>query len=277
MRRAFVLALLVAGLAGCTGVFFQPMRQHVHTPADAGVAFEDVALTAGDGTQLHAWLLPAVGRARGVVVFLHGNAENISTHIASVLWLPARGYHVLAPDYRGYGRSAGTPTVAGVLDDVDAAVRYAADPARFGGLPVVLFGQSLGGAFALVHAGDPQHRARLAGVVADSAFSGFRDIAREKLRVSALTRWLAWPAGWLVDDRARPVDAVARIAPLPLLLMHGDRDAVVPVGHARRLFEAAGEPKTLWIVPGAAHTAALRSMEWRDRLAGWLDGVVTRP
>ena len=276
MGRAFAAILLAAGLAGCTNVFFQPARQHFHTPAEAGVDYRDVALTASDGTKLHAWLLPAVGQPRGVVVFLHGNAENISTHIASVLWLPARGYHVLAPDYRGYGRSAGTPTVAGVLDDVDTTVRYAVDPARFGGLPVVLFGQSLGGALAIVHAGESKHRGGLAGVVADSAFAGFRDIAREKLRLSALTGWLAWPAGWLVDDSARPLAAVARIAPLPLLLFHGDRDAVVPVEHSRRLFDAAREPKTLWIVPGAGHTAALRSVEWRDRLVQFLDGVVAR-
>ena len=245
MRRAFVAVLLAANLAGCTNVFFQPARQHVHTPAEAGVEYRDVALTASDGTKLHAWLLPAVGQPRGVVVFLHGNAENISTHIASVLWLPARGWHVLAPDYRGYGRSEGTPTVAGVLDDVDTTVRYAVDPARFGRLPVVLFGQSLGGALAIVHAGESKQRGGLAGVVADSAFAGFRDIAREKLRLSALTGWLAWPAGWLVDDSARPLAAVGRIAPLPLLLFHGDRDTVVPVEHSRRLFEAAREPKTL--------------------------------
>ncbi len=79
-----------------------------------------------------------------------------------------------------------------------------------------------------------------------------------------------------MDDSARPLTAVGRIAPLPLLLFHGDRDVVVPVDHSRRLFDAAREPKTLWIVPGAGHTAALRSVEWRDRLAQFLDGLVAR-
>jgi uncharacterized protein len=278
-RRLFpqlVAAFLVASLAGCTGLFFQPMRPHVQVPSDAGVAFRDVALTASDGVRLHGWVLPAQGEPRGVVVFLHGNAQNISTHVAAVLWLPARGYHVVVPDYRGYGRSEGKPSLDGVLRDVDAATAYAADPANFGGLPVVLFGQSLGGALALVHAGDPSHRGRLAGVVTDSAFSGFRDIAREKLRLWWVTRWFAGPLGWLVDDGARPTDAVARIAPVPLLLIHGDRDVVVPVHHASRLFDAALAPKSLWIAPGAGHIEALRRPEMRDRLARHLDGLVSR-
>lgn len=276
MARHLVSLLVVACLAGCTGLFFQPMRQHVHSPTDAGVAFRDIALTASDGVRLHAWVLPARGEARGVVVFLHGNAENISTHVASVLWLPARGYHVVVPDYRGYGRSEGKPSLDGVLRDVDAATAYAADPTNFGGLPVVLFGQSLGGALALVHAGHPAHRERLVGVISDSAFSGFRDIAREKLRLWWVTRWIAWPLGWLVDDSARPADAVARIAPMPVLLIHGDRDMIVPVQHASRLFDAARAPKTQWIVPGAGHIEALRSPEMRDRFARYLDGLVAR-
>lgn len=274
MRRALLLMLVVC-LQGCTNLFFQPMRPHVHSPAEAGVEYRDVAITTRDGVRLHAWVLPARGEARGVVVFLHGNAENISTHMASVLWLPARGYHVLLPDYRGYGRSEGTPSLQGALNDVDAAMTYAADPANFGGLPVVLFGQSLGGALALVHAGDASHRSRLVGVVTDSAFSGFRDIAREKLRLSWLTGWLAGPLGMLVDDDAKPTDAAARITPVPLLLIHGDRDVVVPVAHARRLFDAAGAPKALWIAPGAGHIGALRSTEFRDRLAHYLDTLVT--
>jgi fermentation-respiration switch protein FrsA (DUF1100 family) len=274
---AMLVVVLATGLPGCTNLFFQPMRQHVHSPADAGVEFRDVTLTARDGTRLHAWVLPARGEARGVVVFLHGNAENISTHVASVLWLPARGYHVLAPDYRGYGRSEGRPTLRGVLEDVDAAVGHAADPVHFGGLPVVLFGQSLGGSLALVHAGEDGGRSRLAGVVTDSAFSSFRDIAREKLRLWWLTAWLAWPLGLLVEDGARPSAGASRIAPVPLLLMHGDRDGIVPPEHARRLFDAARAPKTLWIAPGAGHIAALRSEEWRDRLASYLDGIVRRP
>jgi fermentation-respiration switch protein FrsA (DUF1100 family) len=277
MAWRLVLLLVLACLAGCTGLFFQPMRQHVHSPMDAGVAFRDIALTASDGVRLHAWVLPAQGEARGVVVFLHGNAENISTHVASVLWLPARGYHVVVPDYRGYGRSEGKPSLDGVLRDVDAATAYAADPMNFGGLPIVLFGQSLGGALALVHAGDPAHRERLAGVISDSAFSGFRDIAREKLRLWWVTRWIAWPLGWLVDDDARPVDAVARIAPVPVLLIHGDRDVIVPVQHSSRLFDAARAPKTQWIAPGAGHIQALRSPEMRDRFARYLDGLVARP
>ena len=107
MRRLLLIGLLSVGLLGCNGVFFVPYRAHVQTPKQLGLAYEDVYFQAGDGTLLHAWFLPAESKALGTILFLHGNAENISTHIMSVRWLPARGFNVLLLDYRGYGASGG--------------------------------------------------------------------------------------------------------------------------------------------------------------------------
>lgn len=271
MRRALCALLAVAALAGCTGLFFHPLRPHLHQPSELGVAHEDVYIDTRDGVRLHGWFLPAPGRARGTVLFFHGNAENISTHIASVYWLPARGYNVLLPDYRGYGLSQGSPSLPGLLEDLDSTVRYALarpdiDPER-----LVMFGQSLGGALAADYVAGSAYRANIRALVIDSTFASFRGITREKLAAFWLTWPLAWPLGFTVNDAHSPIKSIARVAPIPLLIIHGERDGIVPPDHGQRLYDAAQEPKTLWRVENAGHIQALRLPAYRDRLVEYLD------
>jgi fermentation-respiration switch protein FrsA (DUF1100 family) len=263
--------LFVALLAaGCTQTFFQPHRVLVDTPERHGVAYRELDFKADDGTPLHAWFLPARGAAQASVLYLHGNAENISTHFASVAWMPAEGFNVLALDYRGYGASQGTPSLAGVQLDIDAAMRALLARSDVEPKRVVLFGQSLGGALAIYYGAHGRYRTSLDAVVTDSAFSDYRSIVREKLAGFFLT----WPFQWLpwltVDDDYSPVAAVGAISPIPLLLLHGDRDPVVPYHHSQELFERAGPPKDLWIVPGAGHTQSLRDDAVRRRLTEFL-------
>ena len=105
--------LVTLQLGACTSLLFYPQRELVLTPDRVGLAYRDVWFKAADGTRLHGWFLPAgMNVVRGeacTVLFLHGNAENISTHIGNVAWLPGKGYNVFLFDYRGYGRSAGEP------------------------------------------------------------------------------------------------------------------------------------------------------------------------
>jgi fermentation-respiration switch protein FrsA (DUF1100 family) len=274
-RRVAILLAAALLLAGCTRVFFQPMRPLVRTPAAAGLEWEDVSLRAADGTTLFAWFLPVkAGTPRGTILFLHGNAENISTHLGSVWWLPARGYQVLLLDYRGYGKSSGKASLAGVQLDIDAALsalraRPDVDPAR-----IVLLGQSLGGALALHYTANGAQREVIRAVVTDSAFSSYRGIARELIAAGWLTGLLRWPLALVIDDDYSPIRSVQRIAPTPLLLIHGTRDTIVPADHARLLFDAAGEPRTLWLVPEAGHIGSLQRPDIRDRLIDYLNDVL---
>lgn len=277
MTRKGLVILLCLSLAGCAGQFFHPMSRHVSLPSDRGLAYEDVWLTTADGTRLHGWFLTSQGPARGTVLFLHGNAENISTHIASVAWLPAQGYHVLLIDYRGFGASSGAPTVEGALQDIDAALRWLLARRDVDRRKIVVFGQSLGAALAIHYVAHSEQRPHIRALIVDSAFAGYRDIAREKLSGFWLTWPLQVPLSWTVSDRHSPVHSVARVAPIPVLFIHGDRDTIIPAHHSRRLYREASEPKQLWIVPGGRHIDAPQRPEIQERLIEYLDGRLKVP
>ena len=268
--RRLIVPFVTLLLAGCTQTFFQPQRVLVDTPASAGLSYETLPLRAADGVELFTWFLPARGTPQGTVLFLHGNAENISTHFNNVAWMPAEGFNVLALEYRGYGRSAGSPSLAGVQLDIDAGMRALLERPDVDPKRIALFGQSLGGALALHYAARGAHRASLRAVIADSPFSDYRLIVQEKMSGFFLT----WPLQWLpaltVDNDYSPRAAIGAVSPVPLLLIHGERDVVVPVHHSRVLHESAGEPKELWLVPGAGHIQALRDPALRRQLADFL-------
>lgn len=278
MLRLGVLCLLAAALSGCTHLFFYPQRVQYDNPERYHIKYQVENFEAADGTSLNAWFFPAVdkagnpdaGKARATVLFLHGNAENISSHFRNIAWLPAEGFNVLAFDYRGYGASDGEPSLEGMQLDIDAAMRHllaheGVDPKR-----IIILGQSLGGALAIHYVAHSAYRANMRAVVIDSSFYDYRQIAREKMADSILT----WPLQWLpwlaINNDYSPADSVAAISPLPLLLIRGDQDVVVPPQHSQELFDHAGEPKELWTIAGAGHTQALANSEARKRLVEYL-------
>ncbi|MCH8964027.1 MAG: alpha/beta fold hydrolase, partial [Planctomycetes bacterium] len=130
--------------------FYRPSSEQYDNPENHGLRYDAVEFVTLDGVRLSAWWFPADGSARGTVIHFHGNAGNITGHFVQTAWLPAAGYHVLCFDYRGFGGSEGTVTRTGTILDAHAAIDYVlaredADPMR-----ILLFGQSLGGAVAIV-------------------------------------------------------------------------------------------------------------------------------
>jgi len=264
--RCLAAALLAGAMAGCSGLMFVPMKPLVRTPADIGLAYRDVTLTAADGTRLAAWWLPARGVPKGTVLFLHGNAENISTHIGSVYWLPAEGYQVLLLDYRGFGQSAGKPLIPEVFADIRAALDWLGNEPAARDVPLFLLGQSLGASLGGYLAGaDPALRARFKAVVLDAGFARYRWIAREVAARSWITWPVQWPIAWGMPGGYDLLDQVGRISPVPLLLVHGRRDEIVGYHHAEALFAAAREPRFLLSYDGP-HIGSFQDPEIRRAL-----------
>jgi pimeloyl-ACP methyl ester carboxylesterase len=278
---ACALALAAAPSAtGCGRFFFFPDRVLRVRPDQIGLEYRDVFFRSSDGVRIHGWLLPAradAGEPAGTVVFLHGNAQNVSSHIGSVLWMPAAGFHVFLVDYRGYGTSEGEPDIEGVHRDAEAAIRRATtlpgvDPER-----IAVFGQSLGGAIATSAVAHARRDVAVRALVLDSAFSDFRGIAREKLGSLWLTWLLQVPLAATVSDELQPLEALRSLHDIPVLVVHGDADDIIPLDHAVRLHEAAGPAAQLWLVPGAGHIQAFEHPEMRARLTEFLRAAFALP
>lgn len=262
--------LLLLALTACNSLLFYPDPDLVLTPTQLKLQSEDVYIQSGEA-KLHGWWLPAQGHAKGTILFSHGNAENISTHIASVYWLPAQGYNVLLFDYRGYGQSTGTPDLPGIHQDFAAALDYVFHRPDVDKQQIFVFGQSLGAAVALVACANSPYKNQLRAIIVEGAFSSYRQIAKEKLNDSWFTWALQWPLSFTISDEFRPIDAIAQLSPTPLLLIHSESDEVVPFHHATELFAAAREPKQFWRMHGIAHIHTFNIKENQQRLVAYLE------
>jgi fermentation-respiration switch protein FrsA (DUF1100 family) len=201
--------------------------------------FEDVWLSAEDGTRSHAWYCPC-DKPRAYILYAHGNGGNLSYESALLKYFQ-EDLHVsaLVFDYRGYGRSEGVPTVKGVLEDARAARSILARRVAIKETQIVLMGRSLGGAVVVQLAAESPAR----GLIVESAFSSLRDMASYYYPKLA---WLVPP------DKLDSVSQIARYKG-PLLQSHGDADRTVPYALGLKLFKAANQPKRFVAIPGGDH------------------------
>lgn len=220
--------------------------------------YEDVWFNAKDGTKLHGWYCPC-DKPRAVVLFAHGNAGNLSHRawLASYLQQQLR-VSVMMFDYRGYGRSEGTPTAEGILQDGRAASEALAEKAGVKESDLVLMGRSLGGAVVVPLAVEIEAR----GLILQSTFSSMKDVAD----------FLNPTLSWLVPPDK--LNSAAKIGEFhgALLQSHGDADRTVPYSSGEKLFAAANEPKQFVTIIGGDHNDA-QSEEYYETLEEFIAGL----
>jgi alpha-beta hydrolase superfamily lysophospholipase len=199
-------------------------------PSDIGLDYEDVVFETTDGVRLHGWYVSA-DQARGVVLFFHGNAGNISHRLDSIEFFHRLGFSVFIIDYRGYGRSEGKTDEQGTYRDAEAAWRHLIEARGIDPGKIVIFGRSLGASVAAWLAS----RTNPAALILESAFTSAPDLGSHHywfLPVRALTR--------IHYDTQSYVERVS----VPILVVHSTDDEIVPIAHGRKLFSRANEPKT---------------------------------
>ena len=267
------LAKLAEGVIGQNGGnqwFYFPTRDEPATPAKWGLKFESVDFKSADGTSLHGWFIPAKNKsaqsAKATIVFSHGNAGSIGHHLGFCAWLAEADYNVIIYDYRGFGKSGGNVDRRGMIDDVKAAFAYARKRVDIDPTRLVSYGHSLGGAQSVTAIGEGPVKG-LRAIVIDGAFASYQVMARIVAGQLGAS---------LVTDELAPKDFVQKLAPVPLLVVHGLDDEVVPISQGRQLFEAAGQPKTFFEVESGRHGTALSNDNgaYRRKMVTWLDSIL---
>lgn len=254
---------------GCVSkLLYYPTHKIYTNLSDSGYQYEEVTFLSRDGTLLSGWFIHSVEESKGTVIHFHGNAQNMTAHVSFVSWLPQAGFNVFVFDYRGYGKSKGSPTRKGVHEDSCAALNYLRTRPDIDSNRIVVLGQSLGGATALA-ALDEVGMQGIRAVVLDSAFYSYRLIVRDKIKYIPILSLLRWPLSFIVISDARsPASTINTVTPVPLLIFHGTHDKVVPFHHGQLLFEKASEPKEMVSIPKGRHTDALIRQDpiYRKRL-----------
>lgn len=262
----FSKLLILLLFSGCTSLIYQPDKYlHAH-PDQFKVKFDVLTLPSTDGTKLSAWKLLSNKPAKNLILFFHGNAQNLTSHFVNLYWLTEHETDVIIFDYRGYGLSEGKPNPKGVSEDGKAMLDYAyAEFKKLGYKKFIVYTQSLGGAVALRSLEDFNHRDEINLLVLDSSFLNPRAVAREKTN-----RVLSW----LISNSYTADPGLSHIT-MPVLSIHSKFDPVVHYDLGVDLFNAvpASTKKEFWTLETAGHGDVyfIENKKYRSMLLKVLD------
>lgn len=227
-------------------VFF-PERNMIGTPHDIKLPFESIYFRAPDNVELHGWFVPGKN-ARGVVLFCHGNAGNISHRLDYVQLFHQLGMSTFIFDYRGFGKSGGKPTEAGTYQDALGAWRYLVEKRNVAPRDIVIYGESLGGAVGAWLA----RERRPAALILASSFTSIPDVAADL--------YPFFPVRWLARFHYDTQGLLPEVT-CPVLVIHSRDDEIVPFAHGRSLFETARAPKAFLEIRGSHNTGFMDSRD----------------
>ncbi len=242
-----------------------PGRALTATPGDIGLEYEDVSLTTSDDERLHGWYVPATDR-RGVVLFFHGNAGNISHRLDSIGIFHQLGLDTLIIDYRGYGQSTGKTSEQGTYLDAQAAWSYLVDERGIPADRIIIFGRSLGGAIGAWLGAQPDMKNGPAAMIIESSFTSGVDMARQ------LYPFL--PAH-LITRLRYPVAEYASRLECPVLVVHSRDDEIIPFEMGQSIYEAVKQRKSFLELRGDHNNGFFISRhEYITGLDGFIESVL---
>lgn len=272
-KNALFLAFLFL-LESCGGLFYRPSREVFLHPELTADKPDDLFLPGPEGKKLHAFYFHHHGEepTHALVIFYHGNGQNITAFFPRLLWLLEQPYDFLIFDYEGYGLSEGSASAEHTVKDGEAVLRWARlqNPT----LPLVVYAHSLGGEVALRNAIDFSHELKISLVMVDGTFASYQRIGRRKLAQHILS----WPFQWLpwilVSDHYAAEGEIAKIAPVPLIVAHGTADPIVEVIEGEEIFAEAASPKEFWKIEGGKHEGAFAHPDYRKAFVAAMEKAI---
>jgi fermentation-respiration switch protein FrsA (DUF1100 family) len=239
-------------------VFYQPAKNQFLDPARFKLTYREVQFPSKDKTMLAGWFFPAKAKkAKGTIIQFHGNAQNMSTHFLSLIWLVSEGYNLFTFDYHGYGQSGGEPSQRALYEDALAALDVGLKlNEENGGGKYIAFGQSLGGNVALRALADYKDLGKVDLIVQDSTFSSYTGIAFDKLT----DRWFLVPfspLAYLLVSNAYASEKVFKKINRPTLVIVGQKDVIIPQKFGKKIYrKVAASEKWLMKIPEGSHIDA---------------------
>lgn len=249
-----------------TSFIYYPSRQILGSPSDEGLIFEDIHRTTSDGLRIHGWLMKPTSEPVAWLLFSHGNAGNISGRPRIAQPLVARRVAVLLYDYRGYGKSEGSPDEQGTYLDGQAMLEELLSRARQP-RQVFLFGRSLGGGVS--HELAVRHP-ELGGLITDATFTSIPQLARILFPIPGVWR--------VMRTRYDNLSKVPQIK-IPRLVMHGTQDEMIPFSMAEQLRDATNPPAQFFPISGAGHndTFLRGGSEYADAIVRFIEQCQSSP
>ena len=224
-----------------------PMKGNTTTPESIGLPYEENYFTTSDNVRLHGWFIPNKERSAYTVIFCHGNAGNISHRLEKIALLYKLGLSIFIFDYRGYGKSEGSPSEQGLYKDVDAAYKYLTKERGISKDDIVLYGESIGGAVCINLAAKSDSRA----LITEEAFTSTKDMAKI---------YYPFMPHFMLSSKLDSVSKIKNVK-CPKLIIHSINDEIVPFRLGEKLFDAARPPKKFLKIQGSHNTCFLDSEE----------------
>jgi len=257
MLIKIIIALALFYLLAMVAIYFaqtwfiyapnMPSRDMLSSPADINLFYEELTLETEDGEELIAWYVPAKG-ADKTVLFLHGNAGNISHRLETIKVFHQLGLNFFILDYRGFGQSTGSPGEKGTNIDASTAWKYLLEQKGLNAEQIIIVGRSLGGGVATELA----KNVNAAMLILDSTFISMPAVAQ--------IHFPFMPTNWIVKHRYENLRKIDQIN-MPVVIAHSKKDEVIPYAHAEKIFDAANEPKSFIQLKGGHGNSFLMARE----------------
>ncbi len=266
----FTLLLTIS----CSRLYYYPKKPYYTDPKKHfSKDYELINVTTSDRVEITGWFFK--GNGKNLVVQFHGNAENMSTHYISLLWLTDFNNDLIVFDYRGYGKSSGEPSPKGLRQDGLSILDYAYSMYQKGSYDkLIVFSQSIGGAVAMDAVAHWKHKNKIDLLVLESTFSSYSRMGSNILQRSWIT-YLFSPLAYILLDTSTNPSKVLNKLTMNKLVIHGTKDSTIPIKEGNKLFSDLPEPKSIHEIKGGGHVDAffVNAQKYRQDFLRFVEGI----